>query len=519
VQQNRNEASLIKNIELGSAPRKIAWPRVADYVLVFGVGGQAVFNLLLAIGSGGTLQEHLLIVGFFVVCSLCFFVGYRNLGVLDPDNWVDHVIVLSVGFVLFAFAAWGMLATAQDAGQALVKASSILLAGACFFGVVIAAQLLVARFPPAGKARGLIRANNARGEPLGAKLNIPSIDRRRGIALGAGGFLVLLASLLLGSPLLGYPDRLIGPVSNVVWLVNMFAFGLLVRSRRYFQMSADALLDVDRRAPILFLRSFEHDERVKFGSEQQHLLDFSIETRLANHLMRFGPFIALRCTPEAAPSRVARATAAAQEFLALAGKSPAPPRMSDPSVHALLAAAFDTSALRNDSGPQPALRDVAQWFDVIEAVYSYHLLFGTGYSDLGAAIDATSQNAEVEKKLAANAVTYAPEFGLGLDAEMAVLGRFSELLLPLGEKGRGRQAIMRNLLIGIWAVFVPAVDDDWRRARLQAVIAAAHSAGKSLVDEQRTFLRNFARQGADAVANPEIRTRLLELSTIFGGTQ
>jgi hypothetical protein len=165
------------------------------------------------------------------------------------------------------------------------------------------------------------------------------------------------------------------------------------------------------------------------------------------------------------------------------------------------------------------LRDVAQWFDALEAVYSHYLLWGTGYSHLGEAIDTTSKNAEVENKLAANALTYAPEFGLGLDAEMAVLGRFSELLLPLGEKGRGSQAIMRNLLIDIWAIFVPAVDDAWRRERLGAVIAVAPAAAKSLVDEQRNFLRNFARQGADAIANPEIRTRLLELSTIFAGTQ
>jgi hypothetical protein len=515
---------------------------------------------------------------------------------------------------------------------------------------------------------------------------------------------ILLASLLLGSPLMGFPDRLAGPVSNLVTLVNLLAFGLLIRSKRYFQTSADALLDVDRRAPILFLRSFEDDERVKFGSEQQHLLDFSVETRLANHLMRFGPFIAIgspldkvpqigaaraklsddawqgvvlgwarrnglfgncaslpsadfcknssfsfppkdfaalraakraargsstcarrsrrpngllrsrrsiartvraitfaphgsgtlirskfnskdanhlaallahdrmpasagivpadsRPAPskarkiiiaglacallmmstmfvpivfpswcsrnagfcpaadEAAPSRVARATAAAEEFLAFAGNSPAPPRMSEPAVQTLLAAAFDTSALRNDAGQPPALREVAQWFDALEAVYSYYLLFSTGYSHLADAIDATSQNADVENRLAANAVAYAPEFGLGLDAQMAVLGRFAELLLPLGEKGRGSQAIMRNLLIDIWAIFVPAVDDGWRRERLQAVVAAAPSAAKSLLEAQREFLRNFAKQGADAVANPEIRTKLLELSAIFAAPQ
>jgi hypothetical protein len=187
VQQSSNETPLIKNIELGSAPRKLARLRLVDYVLVFGVGGQAVFNLLLALGSSGSLQERLLVAGFFVVCSLCFFVGYRNFGVLEPDNWVDHVIVLSVGFVLFAFAAWGMLTTSQDTSQALVKASaSIALAAACFFGVVIATQLLIAKFPPAQTSLAAwIRQNNARGEPLAAKLNIPVINRTRGVVLAA----------------------------------------------------------------------------------------------------------------------------------------------------------------------------------------------------------------------------------------------------------------------------------------------------------------------------------------------
>jgi len=68
---------------------------------------------------------------------------------------------------------------------------------------------------------------------------------------------------------------------------------LLIRARRYFQISADSLLSVDKRKPILFLRSFEDDEKVKFGSSEKAILDFSLETRLLNHFAGFGPFIAI----------------------------------------------------------------------------------------------------------------------------------------------------------------------------------------------------------------------------------
>ncbi|MGD8209828.1 MAG: hypothetical protein PVF32_08220 [Desulfobacterales bacterium] len=74
-----------------------------------------------------------------------------------------------------------------------------------------------------------------------------------------------------------------------------------MRARRYFQVDADSLLAVDQRPPILFLRSFDDDEKQKFRRADKALLDFSLETRLANHFSRFGPFIAIGSPKETVP--------------------------------------------------------------------------------------------------------------------------------------------------------------------------------------------------------------------------
>src|SRR5215470_14702014 len=49
----------------------------------------------------------------------------------------------------------------------------------------------------------------------------------------------------------------------------------------------------NKRRPILFLRSFQDDEKVKSGGHERAFLDFSLEMRLANHFFKFGPFIAV----------------------------------------------------------------------------------------------------------------------------------------------------------------------------------------------------------------------------------
>src|SRR5690606_29679255 len=77
-------------------------------------------------------------------------------------------------------------------------------------------------------------------------------------------------------------------------------------AKQYFQVSADSLLGKDKRPPILFLRSFSDDPKVNAAAGITHeglaqLIDFSVETRLANHFMDFGPFIAIGSPKETVP--------------------------------------------------------------------------------------------------------------------------------------------------------------------------------------------------------------------------
>ena len=80
----------------------------------------------------------------------------------------------------------------------------------------------------------------------------------RGIALGLLGGIVLLGTAL--APLLAGP-YLTKDAARHLQKLGLVGCLLLVGARRYFQVSADALLAADHRKPILFLRSFADDQQ------------------------------------------------------------------------------------------------------------------------------------------------------------------------------------------------------------------------------------------------------------------
>src|SRR5262249_53409073 len=71
---------------------------------------------------------------------------------------------------------------------------------------------------------------------------------------------------------------------------------------------------MDRRALVLFLRSFVDDERVRFLFAERTLFDFSLEARLATHFFRTGPFIAVDSPDHTAAIGAARASLTNQEW-------------------------------------------------------------------------------------------------------------------------------------------------------------------------------------------------------------
>lgn len=125
------------------------------------------------------------------------------------------------------------------------------------------------------------------------------VNRTRGLLC-----LVLAIAILAAQFLLPEPGFLAGALLAII--VAAAVFIALFRAKQYLQVSADSLLGKDKRPPILFLRSFSDDPKVNAAAGITHeglaqLIDFSVETRLANHFMRFGPFIAVGSPQEAVP--------------------------------------------------------------------------------------------------------------------------------------------------------------------------------------------------------------------------
>ena len=125
------------------------------------------------------------------------------------------------------------------------------------------------------------------------------VDRTR-------GFLYLLGAISLIAGLFLLPELPFGLGMLLAVLGGAAVFIALFRAKQYLQVSADSLLGRDKRPPVLFLRSFSDDPKVNAAAGIGHeglaqLIDFSVETRLANHFMRFGPFIAVGSPQEPVP--------------------------------------------------------------------------------------------------------------------------------------------------------------------------------------------------------------------------
>ncbi|MGE5815102.1 MAG: hypothetical protein ACM36C_11490 [Acidobacteriota bacterium] len=303
-------APRITTIDISRPARILALLRWSDAVLVLGCGFGALGVLPdLLMSLAGAQWVDALVQGV-LAASLAFaaYTGWRHVGVVDPRVWRAYLWVFPLLTAVSGFLALSIAATGFSQGARLLEnPQSVLLvvtilafAGVAIPGFICVVVLRHMRIPAAGeKLQDLLLGLQERGGSSG--LSLTRRERtgfHRGLIYGAVGLTILLGTTF--APLPVNPQQ----ASNVLRLsqqLNLVAFFLIVRARRYFQVSADALLAVDRRPPILFLRSFADDERQQYSNSQRALLDFSLETRLANHFYRFGPFIAIGSPKETVP--------------------------------------------------------------------------------------------------------------------------------------------------------------------------------------------------------------------------
>jgi len=155
----------------------------------------------------------------------------------------------------------------------------------------------------------LLRLAKKAGVTAVKATEIKRINKPRGLVLGTAGALLLLASIIVPLLLAPLPNnnesakqvRMRTQVRYSSWVLTLLGFSLLTRAREFFQIDADSLLAADRRPPILFLRSFDDDEKQTYRRSKKAFLDFSLETRLSTHFSRFGPFVAIGSPNDAVP--------------------------------------------------------------------------------------------------------------------------------------------------------------------------------------------------------------------------
>jgi hypothetical protein len=298
-----NTVPRITEIDISKPAGALASLRLTDYGLVVLCGFSAIgllSDLVVSFPSAdaGTLVFELtasLILGFAA------YTGWRHVGVIDPAVWRTYRVVfpLLVVFCLFV-VCWPHPARRLTLWNRAFseRFQAVLIGGVALLGWISLIRLRRLNITAMGATVGqvLLRLAKNAGVTAVQATDIRRINKPRGLVLATAGALVLLAVIIAPMP---NNDNLF--LLTRYYNLMLLGFFLLVRARRYFQIDADSLLAADRRSPILFLRSFDDDEKQTYGGSDTAFLDFSLETRLSNHFSRFGPFVAIGSPKEKVP--------------------------------------------------------------------------------------------------------------------------------------------------------------------------------------------------------------------------
>ncbi len=307
-------------IHITKPARALRFLRLADYLLVITCSFW-LLGCLSAVIYEPVSRQLTLNLFAIAIFSFSIYTGYRHIGIIDNRIWYAHIIVLPILMILLfmLIRSWFILLSHTAAmGQTEVIMTQLLyLFSGCLvscLGLVSVLLLMKMRIAyldiPLFELLNNLRSQ--RGQGALDSRNIRRINKPLGVFFGVIG-----GGIFLGHALIR-PVRNIPTITDYIipWLIDLLSLSLLAKAQGYFQVNADSLLIMDDREPILFLRSFDDDEKQKANNSFKALLDFSLETRLSNHFSYFGPFIAIGSPNEAVPvPGAARVTLPHSEWL------------------------------------------------------------------------------------------------------------------------------------------------------------------------------------------------------------
>jgi hypothetical protein len=222
----------------------------------------------------------------------------------------------------------------------------------------------------------------------------------------------------------------------------------------------------------------------------------------------------------------AAAHKAADQFTELAGDSAHSgqvPRQTDPAAGPLLAAVFDTRSLAGVTPSFAELDQVNDWLSSANRVGQIYILAGAGVTDV------TKATAANQDQVNRNTVSYAPEVGRYMDADLALMAAEARVVTkdladnpssasnPAQAKGLGEiRAGVTTTVTGVLTTLeTNGLTDDWREARVKALIAVAPDLARLLPATSTQALSATAQQVAADSSDAALKSELANFEELI----
>jgi hypothetical protein len=210
-------------------------------------------------------------------------------------------------------------------------------------------------------------------------------------------------------------------------------------------------------------------------------------------------------------------------------KSGQVPRMSDPTIKKLLDVIFDTSDIAaGKTIPFEQLTPLSDRMLLGNQLGVTYMLSGAGSSDL----NEVASQAGAADKINLNVVKYPDEMGRYLDFTVMLQGAIAEVVQTFMKSAKPAELARPNLQSGIGNIrggatrsvtgaletlAINGLTDEWIRARLIAITAAAPKLKSFLLAEQKEELRKMAVAVADVTDDAQAKKALQNFARVIAG--
>jgi hypothetical protein len=235
----------------------------------------------------------------------------RSIGKLRYVYWL--LCAVGVGLIPIGLLAVQLAAEKDDAVAAAVAVATgyggFILAGFSFWNLRMIKKLRREPVPGLGLTLADFSSHlgtTGRKLPAEAYAHI-RLDRPAGLLWIAAGAVIFLFGaamdvLIWEDISLGNPKDNSEGLQKVAKLIEIYGAFLVFKGRQYFVPKAEAILALDRRPPLLYLRSFL-DEKPDIVNVQTGYVyvDRSLEMKLSRNFREVGPFVAIASPQDKLP--------------------------------------------------------------------------------------------------------------------------------------------------------------------------------------------------------------------------